>query len=383
MFKQAPSVATGQQNHLLQQMTTENVYRAKLYVRFVIVLEILMLLRNFYTYGVSLHYYVILYLSFLAVAILTLVFLRTSERIAHIHQRARLQHHYLMAFYSFTLFWGVVVTLIDQSSYGHVTAYLTNFLVATVLFIVSRRSFILLHFFPTILLIVGMFIWQENTKILTGHFINITIFFIFATLGSRVLYNNRVRTFSQEVLLQEANQEMATLNRHLHQLVLRDELTRIPNRRGLYEYIQTHTTTPQSAAIYVLDIDSFKTYNDFYGHLAGDQVLKQVAQAIDTCMQEKGYFSARFGGEEFVVVALQVDEHTAQEIATCIFNTVAQLHIPHEKSVCHSEVSISLGYTLGTIENQATLESLIKEADDALYGSKQAGRNQIQRYKKE
>lgn len=379
MFQQQLKLNDMQKCILHERLTAENVHRAKIYAYFVIGLELFMLGRNIYNYGFSLHYYIQLYLVFLVVAIITLLIFSSTSRIADTKRRTSIQHHYLMLYYIFTLLWGVGVTLIDQAfSYGHVTAYLTNFLVATVLFIVPRRSYILLHLLPTTMLVIGMILFQENSAVVTGHVINITVFFIFATLGARFLYTTQERNLLQELLLQETNQEMEMLNKHLGSLAHHDELTRIPNRRGLYSYVnEAIVEGPRTAAIYVLDIDAFKRYNDFYGHLAGDHVLKLVAQAVNDVTVKYNSFTARFGGEEFVVVGFDLQEQQAAELASHIFEAVANLHIPHDASPYFHELSISLGYTSGTVSDQASFEQLITEADLYLYEAKENGRNQV------
>lgn len=369
------------QLHILhRRLTTDNVERAKIDAYFVIVLESFMLIHSFINYGFSLNLYIMLYISLLALAVVSLVIFTCTKKIYNHPTRTAIQHRYLMFYYIFMLTWGAVVTLADQAaSYGHVTAYLTNFLVTTVLFIVPRRTYILLHILPTTLLVGGLLIYQKDYAIVTGHFINVAIFFIFATLGARFLYGAQVKNLAQELLLKETNQEMETLNKHLASLVHHDELTRIPNRRGLYNFVTQFTAEqPKTAAVYVLDLDAFKRYNDFYGHLAGDQALKSVAQAIHRIAFLPHHFAARFGGEEFVVVAFNATEVEAATLAENIFNAIEQLHIPHEASPYHNELSISLGYTIGDIHDQDSLEQLIKAADDSLYQAKENGRNQIQ-----
>ena len=379
MLQQPNKLNDDQLRTLHMRVTKDNVDRAKTYAYFVIVLELFMLIWNAVNYGISFHYYVQLYVAFLSVAVLTLFVLKLTNKIDATERRIRIQHRYLMCYYTFTLTWGVAVTLIDQaSSYGHVTAYLTNYLVATVLFIIPKRDYVLLHLLPTTALVLGLLYFQPDSAILAGHFINITVFFIFATLGARFLYAMQAKNLLQELLLQQTNAEMELLNTHLASLVHHDELTRIANRRGLYSYVNTIiAAAPQSAAVYVLDIDAFKRYNDFYGHLAGDQALKQVAQAIEQTTASQQYFTARFGGEEFVVVAFHATAKAADDLAHDIFNAVAALHIPHEASPYHGELSISLGYTIGEIHDQASFEQLIKEADKALYAAKENGRNQF------
>ncbi len=168
-------------------------------------------------------------------------------------------------------------------------------------------------------------------------------------------------------------------------LGLLDPLTGIHNRRYFDERLDEETSRSlrQNKALSCLfiDIDHFKQFNDVYGHHIGDLVLKQVAKQIKTQMRHSDVL-ARFGGEEFAVLLVQTDQTTATEIAERIRHQIAEHHIPLGDSTLAVTVSIGCS-TLNNNDNEADIiitqagQQLLMRADEALYRSKQQGRNQV------
>ena len=126
------------------------------------------------------------------------------------------------------------------------------------------------------------------------------------------------------------------------------------------------------------DIDHFKSYNDTYGHNAGDGCLRQVAQAIKNTIERPGDFCARYGGEEFIVLlphtALDGAIHMAEKIRTNVWN----LGLPHVGSTPFSAVSLSLGVATTEGNDEISDDELVKQADSALYNAKERGRNRVE-----
>lgn len=160
-----------------------------------------------------------------------------------------------------------------------------------------------------------------------------------------------------------------------------DALTGIPNRRNFSERILSEVLrsdreqTPLS--ILLSDIDNFKDYNDTYGHQAGDECLKRVAQAICLTLKRPGDFCARYGGEEFVIILPNTPLDGAQSIAEEIRQAIAQLNVPHKGSA-DAVVTLSLGVATRQAGNPLALEALLKQADQALYLAKHTGRNRVE-----
>lgn len=178
-----------------------------------------------------------------------------------------------------------------------------------------------------------------------------------------------------EQLMQQV-EDMQSEQKILEREVNRDELTGAYNRRFLETLIREHTDgeAEESFAFIVMDVDFFKEYNDFYGHLKGDEALREIAACMMEGARERIYAS-RYGGDEFVCVCIGLTE---KEIRTYIEEVRKRLHaraIPHEKSLCSGEVTLSTGYAIGIVKTQIEVRQLLQLADHELYQSKNSGRN--------
>jgi two-component system chemotaxis family response regulator WspR len=125
----------------------------------------------------------------------------------------------------------------------------------------------------------------------------------------------------------------------------------------------------------MIDIDHFKLYNDTYGHLAGDEVLRTVAQTVMRSFRRPRDLSARFGGEEFVVILPHSRAGDLQMLADKVVDAVGALDLPHSGSTLGGKVTISAGGAAGTPRNGDSPFNLIEAADKALYEAKRMGRN--------
>lgn len=171
--------------------------------------------------------------------------------------------------------------------------------------------------------------------------------------------------------------EMA--NRKLERLATLDGLTGISNRRSFDEALarewQRALRQQSSLAILVGDIDSFKTYNDRYGHLAGDDCLRQVARAIAQTAKRSSDLAFRYGGEEFAVILPETHLDGAMIVASSILESIRELQIPHAYSPVAPIVTISLGAASITPRSNTDPSSLVAAADLALFEAKTRGRN--------
>lgn len=162
-----------------------------------------------------------------------------------------------------------------------------------------------------------------------------------------------------------------------------DALTGIPNRRAFMERIplefRRRTRGNKPLSIIMADIDYFKTYNDTYGHAAGDECLKTVAKVIKENIKRPADFCARYGGEEFVMLLPDTTQEAAVFVAERIRTTVEGMKIPNEKALPSKIVTISLGVaTAGGATD--SYEEALKQADKALYAAKEKGRNRVEVY---
>jgi len=166
----------------------------------------------------------------------------------------------------------------------------------------------------------------------------------------------------------------------LTNIVHYDVLTGIYNRRfladSLEHIIKLISRSGGELSVLMLDIDYFKKFNDTYGHSCGDICLKSVADAVAGALSRNDDFAARYGGEEFAVVLPHTDAKGALMIADKIIANIKELNIPHEKSEAATYVTVSIGITTGNVMYGQIFNDYLKRADEALYMSKNNGRNQ-------
>jgi len=181
--------------------------------------------------------------------------------------------------------------------------------------------------------------------------------------------------------VKEQTKELQKKNEALNKSLLIDPLTELGNRIKLKEILQFEEQRVGSeydfVSLFMIDIDYFKKYNDYYGHLKGDDVLKQLGNFFLT--KEKGTQNktVRFGGEEFIVILPNCNVQRAKELAKEYIEDVAALNIEHNASDMYHKVTLSIGIHTSRKINISENCECIKKADDALYLAKEQGRNRF------
>ena len=178
--------------------------------------------------------------------------------------------------------------------------------------------------------------------------------------------------------LYATKEALAKANRQLAADAITDPLTGLNNKRYFNCEIPKRLNMAKryhhSVCAMMIDIDYFKRYNDRYGHLSGDLAIKAVAECINESLSRGSDFVARFGGEEFVCIIINLDETGIRTIARKIVTAVESKQILHEKSAVSAFLTISIGSALQQ-ECADSIDELLKQADDALYDAKRQGRN--------
>jgi diguanylate cyclase (GGDEF)-like protein len=196
-------------------------------------------------------------------------------------------------------------------------------------------------------------------------------------------YMSRVRLMKRreiklKLLVAERTTELEASNAKLAALSQTDGLTGISNRRGFDDALASEwrrgARNGYPLALAMLDVDHFKSYNDHYGHQAGDQCLRTVAKLIATHGRRTSDLVARYGGEEFTLLAPATDADHALQLARDICEELEKLALPHAKSP-YGVVTISIGMATMVPSEDGNPETLVHSADRALYRAKQAGRN--------
>jgi diguanylate cyclase (GGDEF)-like protein len=175
--------------------------------------------------------------------------------------------------------------------------------------------------------------------------------------------------------VEEQTKSLVLANERLQLLSRVDELTDIANRRAFISKIEKHCQKSNpNICLALIDVDNFKAYNDYYGHVAGDECLIKIARILSVFSNEH-CLVARFGGEEFVMLFNSVTLKEAEKIVENMHNYLESKQYPHEKSKVKDFVSLSSG--LVKCRKNESVESLIDRADKAMYQAKSKGKNRI------
>jgi len=175
--------------------------------------------------------------------------------------------------------------------------------------------------------------------------------------------------------------DLKQINCYLENLSTIDGLTGIPNRRSFDQFIDRSwkysIREQQHLSLIMVDIDSFKAFNDNYGHLEGDDCLVLVAKTLLSCIRRPIDLIARYGGEEFIAVLPDTDKQGALLVAERMRKGIEQLALPHEYSEIAAFVTISIGVASIIPQPADSIVDFIKTVDEAMYQAKLEGRNRV------
>lgn len=192
--------------------------------------------------------------------------------------------------------------------------------------------------------------------------------------GKLLKYVRRVTRFSDRNTF-----SLLKNNLDLNGKVHNDPLTGIYNRRFLEENLRRNikelSRSGSVMSVAMLDVDFFKKYNDTYGHNEGDVCLQIIGKILLQCITREDDFVARYGGEEFVIVLPHADEYGARLTAERVLEKMLESNIPHAQNEATGCVTVSIGVTTIKVKHTHKITDYIKCVDEALYMSKQNGRN--------
>jgi len=177
-----------------------------------------------------------------------------------------------------------------------------------------------------------------------------------------------------EIALQESNIKLEMITNE-------DGLTKISNRRHFDRLLATecarHARSGFTLSVIMIDIDYFKNYNDTYGHVKGDECLKNVAQAISRSLKRETDIAARYGGEEFICLLPETNVIGAAIVAEDIRSTIESKAFPHETSLVSKVVTVSVGAVSLKCQPEMKPDDVVRQVDELLYQAKSEGRNRV------
>lgn len=183
--------------------------------------------------------------------------------------------------------------------------------------------------------------------------------------------------------LVQVTQQLDAANRELARLSSIDGLTGIANRRRFDEALRHEWRRAARSALpmsmLLLDADEFKAFNDGYGHLAGDECLRDLARLLESSLRRPSDLVARYGGEEFAIILPETAAAGALAVAEAVMAALREAAIPHGHSSVSPFLTVSIGVATALPErgDEHGYELLITLADEALYKAKRGGRNRI------
>ena len=399
-------IAPEYQQDFLVEISRFNMQRGKLFATIIIWIELILLLIDLFSRSVDTNFkfdwYAYMYILMIVVTgCIWLLFSNLEHNLNQEPPNVKTVNFTIIAYVTFLVTWGAVISLQDQLIYGNIVAFLINMLLGSLIFYLKQRYVIIPKVIGSGVLLIGLPFFQPSTDILIGHYVNISIFIIFSGFIARTNYANCVKNFMSQKLIEEksiqlaqindnllleiqsrehAQKELELANKQLKAISSRDALTGIPNRRhldqSLKEYWVKVVSEKLPISVMMIDIDFFKIYNDTNGHLAGDHCLKSVAEVINNCRRE-GDFAARYGGEEFIFIATGMNKEETIALGDTIRAEIEALYIKHPSSSASPYVTASVGINWLFPTSANLIHETINRADQALYQAKEQGRNRV------
>ncbi len=204
--------------------------------------------------------------------------------------------------------------------------------------------------------------------------------FLFGMASTLMIMRLFVSFAQKNEKMQIQSRELMTSNQELEEISRTDALTGVANRRYFDEVIvkewkrAIRNQTPLT--LIMVDVDCFKMYNDYYGHLEGDECIRKVAQTLKEMMCRPMDLVARYGGEEFAILLPDTNKNASRLAEQCR-RSLAEKKIPHAASKVSPYVTISSGMATLKPDLSTDIAELIRQADRALYKAKENGRNQV------
>jgi diguanylate cyclase (GGDEF)-like protein len=270
--------------------------------------------------------------------------------------------------------WAVALTAADQAISTSISAYINATVGVSIVLLLQPRSAFAILTIGWCALTWTLGLTTNDPAVLITNRMNATSAYFLAVLVSNLLWRRYVQSELLQSKLAETNRQLQLQRDELEKQARRDSLTGLLNRREILRLAEQELArarrqgTPVS--LLMLDLDDFKSINDQFGHPAGDDVLRHVAEVMTHAIRQTDQV-ARFGGEEFVVLLPDTPEANAWHLA----NKLRQKLADTPASKLGTPVTVSIGLACMAAGSPLGLDALIQHADQALYQAKNEGRN--------
>ncbi|KQT82153.1 hypothetical protein ASG48_16030 [Aurantimonas sp. Leaf443] len=199
---------------------------------------------------------------------------------------------------------------------------------------------------------------------------------LFALYANQRMEHRRCADYLAALQARLRGEAAEEARRAFQDLAVTDALTGLPNRRLLEQRLDAWFAAPTDIAVMMIDIDHFKAFNDALGHPAGDDCLRRVSEVLERVTAGPDAFCARFGGEEFTVLARGIADLEAARLARALLLALEGAGIAHPaRSDGEGVVTASVGIAMRRKGEEASKEAVLSAADRALYEAKRRGRN--------
>lgn len=295
--------------------------------------------------------------------------------------------------------WSALLSVMSSGNDTMSNLFMLSLMITSFMFYIDAKPQGVIYGISIGIYLIGHYAFGSRA-LLTIDFLNLIIFALLAWIVSRINYQSYIGFYTDQciindknLLLQEINsdlshevvekqeilRELESANATLKKISAIDDLTSVPNRRKLNEIVHYEWRRSQrernDIAIFMIDVDHFKLFNDSYGHVLGDEVLRKVAGALNQFSMRPTDFFARYGGEEFTFLAINMNKNNVLHFANRMRAAVEGLKIVHETSDTNKYLTISIGVTIAQPYMDDRIEKAFNRSDMALYLSKKDGRN--------
>ena len=363
-------------------VTADNIYRERILAVLILAASLLLMIVDYSVVALRPATYqslsVMAIISRVSFCAFLLVFLfATREKSGSLPS-----HHYFWdtAMVSVSLAWVGVFSGALLVVRPGIEPYLLGVLITGCFLFQGARRSMLFYALGALGFIFSALYFRPETHILLSALVNVTLSTLLAFVISRIVFRMRLESFRDASNVAGQRRIMQESVEYLQKLSYLDPLTGVANRRflelSLSKEWKLESRSGQPLSVIMIDIDWFKLFNDTYGHIPGDDCLRQVAAALESAVMRPSDLVSRYGGEEFCVLLPMTDREGAIFTAKRMMKAIHEMRILHRSSH-FGQVTASMGIATRQPHHTEHFESLIHSADTALYHAKVSGKNRI------